>query len=99
MSAASGSKTQGLPPSGRGSGRDAYRAVILLLAVAASFGMMAGVIAGFVVSSAWLLDAGLLLGISTGVLVGVALAQRERAPGAGSSRRARAGAVKGKGGK
>jgi hypothetical protein len=67
--------------------RDPHRAVILLLAAAAGLGMIAGLIAGLALSSPLLLDGGLLFGISTGVLVGVSLAQRERALGAPTSKR------------
>ncbi|MEI9936618.1 MAG: hypothetical protein WDO69_05275 [Pseudomonadota bacterium] len=83
MAAASQTETAVPAPSAP---RDPRRGVILLLAAAASLGTMAGLIAGLVLSSPLLVDGGLILGISTGVLVGVSLAQKERALGAATSK-------------
>ncbi len=73
-----------------GASQDPLRGVILLLTAAAAVGMTAGLIAGLALSSPLLVDGGLLLGITTGVLVGVSLAWKERALGPANSKRSAA---------
>jgi regulator of protease activity HflC (stomatin/prohibitin superfamily) len=61
------------------SGRDPYRGAILVLAGAAFLGTLGAATGGVLLGNFILLDVAVTLGISTGVLAGVALAQRERA--------------------
>jgi len=59
--------------------RDPYRGAMLVLLAAAFLGTLSAVSGGLLLENLVLLDVAVTLGISTGVLAGVALAQRERA--------------------
>ena len=65
-----------LPPSG--SWRDPYRGVILFLLVAALVGTAAAIVAGVMTSNAVLFEVAITLGLATGILTGVAMAQSVR---------------------
>lgn len=66
-------------PSAPDSRRDPYRGVIILLQAITFAGMIAAVAVGTAFACVALFDVAVTLGISTGVLVGVALAQAGRA--------------------
>jgi membrane protease subunit HflK len=67
------------PPSPEsGQRKDPYRAAILALLVAALVATLAAVTAGWLLQNVILLDLAVTLGISTGIVGGVALVQRER---------------------
>jgi regulator of protease activity HflC (stomatin/prohibitin superfamily) len=61
------------------SARDQYRSVILALLGATFVGTVGAVVAGLLLENAALLNAAVTFGISTGVLIGVAVAQAIRA--------------------
>jgi regulator of protease activity HflC (stomatin/prohibitin superfamily) len=68
------------PPSSQSHlSRDPYRGAILVLLAAALLGTAGAVAGGLLLESLVLLDVAVTLGISSGVLAGVALAQHERA--------------------
>jgi regulator of protease activity HflC (stomatin/prohibitin superfamily) len=58
--------------------RDPYRASILVLLAATSAGALAALAGGLLIGNLMLLDVAATLGISSGVLFGVAVAQKER---------------------
>jgi regulator of protease activity HflC (stomatin/prohibitin superfamily) len=62
-----------------GFGKDPYRGVVLLLLAASFLGMLAAFIGNAGIADPLLLDAALTLGLSAGVLLGVAAAQAARA--------------------
>jgi regulator of protease activity HflC (stomatin/prohibitin superfamily) len=59
--------------------RDPYRGTILVLLAAAFLGALSAATGGWLLGNLILLDVAVTLGISTGVLAGVAVAQNERA--------------------
>jgi hypothetical protein len=59
--------------------RDPYRGAILVLLAAAFLGALSAATGGWLLGNLILLDVAVTLGISTGVLAGVAVAQNERA--------------------
>jgi len=67
------------PPSPEPNTADPYRGAILVLLAAAFLGMCGALFAGIEIGNPVLVDTAMTLGISTGVLIGVALAQRARA--------------------
>jgi regulator of protease activity HflC (stomatin/prohibitin superfamily) len=59
--------------------RDPYRSVVIVLLAASLLGTAGAVVGGLALANPVLLDAAVTLGLSTGVLIGVALAQSARA--------------------
>jgi regulator of protease activity HflC (stomatin/prohibitin superfamily) len=62
-----------------GQSKDPYRGAVLVLLVATFVAALSAVTAGWLFQNVILLDVAVTLGIATGILCGVALAQRERA--------------------
>src|SRR5580700_1182990 len=68
-----------LPAPNPDSGRGIYRGVVLVFLGATFLGTVASVAASVVFSNVVLLDVAVTLGISSGILIGVAISQRRRA--------------------
>jgi regulator of protease activity HflC (stomatin/prohibitin superfamily) len=64
--------------------RNPYRGVVFVLLLAALLGTIAAVVGGFILLNPVLLDVAVTLGLATGVLIGVAVAQTARARAAKS---------------